>query len=422
MDSTFKKPTRPSKIFDILFAYCPGLATLTDDVMNEPQVNDIRAALLLVDDDPEFLDSCIMALKNIPCDIIKAKSGHEALEQCQRHEFSAILLDVTMSDMDGFQTARLLRSQQRTAHTPIVFVTGQRQTVADQETGYSLGGIDYLLKPFGMCELQTKVQFFIELFCKTKALEQRNEEMEKANYSLKIEVAHRLSIEEELNKAHKELEQRVEERTEELAQTYKVLKESEGRFRQFFRASFEGLAVVHQGHVVDTNLRFLEMFNLESLQPVDPSIDDFFMPVSQAAIHLQLETPIPGVMQLHARRDNSGAFPVDVECRESYFKGVRCIVMALRDLTEKQRLEQQTLNLKETIHKSKEKINQLTGLLPICSSCKKIRDDQGYWVQIENYIRQNSDADFTHGICPDCVKALYPKYIADMLVNPRLES
>jgi len=59
------------------------------------------------------------------------------------------------------------------------------------------------------------------------------------------------------------------------------------------------------------------------------------------------------------------------------------------------------------------KVKTLSGLLPICSSCKKIRDDNGYWNQIETYIRQHSEADFTHGICPTCAKMLYPGLIKD---------
>jgi len=54
------------------------------------------------------------------------------------------------------------------------------------------------------------------------------------------------------------------------------------------------------------------------------------------------------------------------------------------------------------------KVKQLSGLLPICSSCKKIRDDKGYWNQIEAYIRDHSEAEFSHGICPECSKKLYP--------------
>jgi PleD family two-component response regulator len=57
------------------------------------------------------------------------------------------------------------------------------------------------------------------------------------------------------------------------------------------------------------------------------------------------------------------------------------------------------------------KVKTLSGLLPICSSCKKIRDDKGYWNQIETYIRQRSEAEFTHSICPKCAKMLYPELL-----------
>ena len=57
---------------------------------------------------------------------------------------------------------------------------------------------------------------------------------------------------------------------------------------------------------------------------------------------------------------------------------------------------------------SLEQIKVLKGLLPICASCKKIRDDNGYWSQIESYIHENSEAEFSHGICPDCFRELYP--------------
>lgn len=61
------------------------------------------------------------------------------------------------------------------------------------------------------------------------------------------------------------------------------------------------------------------------------------------------------------------------------------------------------------------KVKLLSGLLPICSHCKKVRDDKGYWNQIESYIDEHSEARFSHGICPDCVKELYPK----LPVNPK---
>lgn len=63
----------------------------------------------------------------------------------------------------------------------------------------------------------------------------------------------------------------------------------------------------------------------------------------------------------------------------------------------------------------------LSGFIPICAKCKKIRDEQNDWVQIESFIRDRTNADFSHGICPDCIKALYPEFISDELskLNPK---
>jgi len=65
------------------------------------------------------------------------------------------------------------------------------------------------------------------------------------------------------------------------------------------------------------------------------------------------------------------------------------------------------------------KVKTLSGLLPICANCKKIRDDSGYWTQIESYISEHSEADFSHSICPDCVKKLYPE-LYDRVMNGEL--
>ena len=67
----------------------------------------------------------------------------------------------------------------------------------------------------------------------------------------------------------------------------------------------------------------------------------------------------------------------------------------------------------EELREALSKIKTLSGLIPICASCKKIRDDKGYWTQIESYIHEHSDADFSHGICPECMKKLYPAFCED---------
>jgi len=73
-------------------------------------------------------------------------------------------------------------------------------------------------------------------------------------------------------------------------------------------------------------------------------------------------------------------------------------------------LEQRTIELEKALAE----IKVLKGIIPICAQCKKIRDDQGYWQQLEVFIRDHSDAEFSHGICPGCVKELYPDHYAKM--------
>ena len=78
-----------------------------------------------------------------------------------------------------------------------------------------------------------------------------------------------------------------------------------------------------------------------------------------------------------------------------------------RDVTEQRRAHETQLKLIEELKNAMAKVRTLSGLLPICASCKKIRDDKGYWSQIESYISDHSEAEFSHGICPDCMKKLY---------------
>lgn len=81
----------------------------------------------------------------------------------------------------------------------------------------------------------------------------------------------------------------------------------------------------------------------------------------------------------------------------------------VRDLTKKKQAEQEREELIKKLEAAASEIKILQGILPICSFCKKIRDDKGYWNQLEEYIRKHSEAEFTHGICSECVKKHYPE-------------
>jgi methyl-accepting chemotaxis protein len=79
-----------------------------------------------------------------------------------------------------------------------------------------------------------------------------------------------------------------------------------------------------------------------------------------------------------------------------------------KEIIERKRVEEEREKLIKDLQEALASVKQLSGLLPICSSCKKVRDDKGYWNQIEVYIRDHSETEFTHGICPECFKKLYP--------------
>ncbi len=88
--------------------------------------------------------------------------------------------------------------------------------------------------------------------------------------------------------------------------------------------------------------------------------------------------------------------------------GEKYVIAIGHDVTERKKLEQEREELIGNLREALSKVKTLSGLIPICSVCKKIRDDEGYWTQVDEYIREHSPVEFSHGICPDCARKLYP--------------
>lgn len=86
----------------------------------------------------------------------------------------------------------------------------------------------------------------------------------------------------------------------------------------------------------------------------------------------------------------------------------------LDEIEDRKRTEAEKVQLIDQLQKAMQEVKVLSGFLPICASCKKIRDDTGYWRQIEEYISTHSNALFSHGICPECTKKLYPEFHEEM--------
>lgn len=132
-----------------------------DQVATSP-VSIVRQ-VLVVDDTPANLVAFEAALEPTGCAVVKAASGEEALACLLERDFSLVLLDVNMPGMDGFETARWIRSRERSAHVPIIFISAFSHGDEALLRAYELGAVDFLFKPVYPQVLRTKVQFFIEL-------------------------------------------------------------------------------------------------------------------------------------------------------------------------------------------------------------------------------------------------------------------
>ncbi|XXT21817.1 response regulator [Sorangium sp. So ce429] len=128
-----------------------------------------RVNILVVDDRPEQLLSLEAVLAPLGESIVKAASGREALRHLLQGEFAVILLDINMPEIDGFETATLVRQRRSTRHTPIIFLTAHTDRVY-VERSYSLGAVDYIMTPFAPEVLRTKVSVFVDLFKKTQQI------------------------------------------------------------------------------------------------------------------------------------------------------------------------------------------------------------------------------------------------------------
>ena len=117
--------------------------------------------ILLVDDKIENLVALEAVLDGPGHQLVKAQSGKEALRACLEHDFAAILLDVKMPDMDGFETAAMIRERQRSADTPIIFLTALKSE-EHLFRGYYMGAVDYLYKPIVPEVLRSKVAVFVD--------------------------------------------------------------------------------------------------------------------------------------------------------------------------------------------------------------------------------------------------------------------
>src|SRR5712671_1642189 len=172
---------------------------------------DDAAPILLVDDQPANLDALEASLATTGCKFVLARSADEALLALLDQDFAAIVLDVMMPGMSGFELATMIKRRERTRQVPILFLTARMLDQQDELRGYGAGAVDYLTKPLDPQILRAKIAVFVELFRKRRALSRMNLELQR-------QIGERQRMSDALARANEELEGRVAERTAALAE------------------------------------------------------------------------------------------------------------------------------------------------------------------------------------------------------------
>ena len=201
--------------------------------------------------------------------------------------------------------------------------------------------------------------------------------------------------------------------------TETAIKESETKFRSVAQSAKDAIITADKaGIIVFCNAAAQKLFGYSEDELVGQFVS-ILMPERFREAHERgmarfaatgKSNLIDGTIELFGLTQKAREFPVELSL-SSWMSGEDIFYTGIiRDTSERKQHEKERDALIDSLQKSLNKVRKLSGLLPICASCKKIRDDKGYWNQIEGYIRDHSEAEFSHGICPDCSKKLYPEY------------
>src|ERR1044071_2024346 len=303
--------------------------------------------ILMVDDRPENLLALEAILEPLGHKLVRAQSGEEALRAVLTHDFAVILLDVQMPGMNGFEVARIVKSRERTRHIPIIFLTAISKEDEYVFTGYSVGAVDYLFKPFQPEILRSKVAALVDLHLKQIKIAEQEQQLHAA------------------------------ERQERELRHTRALLESEARFRDIVGTAMDAIVAIDaQGTVTLFNSAAERVFGSKATEVQGKSVLQFFPPKDRAGVldRIVKATRVDknvaakqAPMSMEAVRANGDAFPmeVSVSCMETPVGNVYTLI--LRDVSDRvereERLRRQAESLAQTtaeLQAANEELNQRT--------------------------------------------------------------
>jgi PAS domain S-box-containing protein len=214
-----------------------------------------------------------------------------------------------------------------------------------------------------------------------------------------------------------EMQQRIAE-LEKVASERRLIEEklqvSEIRYRRLFETAQDGILILDAdtGNILDVNPFLMDMLSYSFQEFVGKKLWEIgsFKDIEESkAAFTELQNK-KYIRYEKLPLETKDGRRINVEFVSNVYKvdHTNIIQCNIRDITLRARLEAERENLILELKKALSEIKTLSGLLPICAYCKKIRNDEGYWEQIEGYIKERSLAEFSHGICPECMKQYYP--------------
>lgn len=314
-----------------------------------------RASLLLVDDRPENLLALEAILEPLHCNLVRANSGLDALKHLMSGDIALILMDVQMPEMDGFETATMIKEREKTRHIPIIFITALSTQENYVFQGYSAGAVDYIAKPYNPDILRSKVSVFVDLWQKTQEIRRQGEMLREAERR-----------DEEARSREKEAQAQEREREVERRHVA-ALSASEARFRRVVEANIFGVAFWNEaGFITEANNAFWEMtgYNGRNLQDEPLSwldmIPNEFRAVEKKARREMEKRGVSAAYEIECLHENGSHVPVlfcgasleshastPEDARE---KGVYFVV----DITKRKQAEASLLVAKESAESARE--------------------------------------------------------------------